>query len=157
MEKQYFQLDGVETNRFINWVRLVFGALCIAVAAGWLFLYPESVKSGITFWISLLFLIGFGLYQINSGMERGRRFIVMENKNIIIKRNSLLPAKTIKSEELEKIFIMPLNIKFVLINKKLIILRMGTTYIDIIKPIQDAVFEFAEKEKIPIEIVSNEI
>ncbi len=155
MEK--FYLDTVDTGKFIRVFQLFFGGLCLTVAIAWLFLYPGSVKSGFSFWISFFFLAIFGIYLINSGIGRGRRFVGINEKKILFKSISLLPTRIINSDEISRIKIYPLNILFIMKNKRNMRVRLGTAYTDTIRPIKDAVANYAHGNKIPVEFEQEEI
>jgi hypothetical protein len=157
MGKRHFSLDSGETHKFIKWFQLLFGIVCLATSIAWLILYPGSMKSGLSFWISFIFLAVFGLFQINAGLGRGREFIEIGEEKIILKKNSVLTSREIRNEEIEKIRIYPLNIVFILRNKKKIMLRLGTTYTDIISPVKESIIEFSSKMKIPVEILKEEL
>ena len=157
MEKHNFPLDSGGTSKVVRWFQLFFGTICLVTAIAWVILYPGSIKAGLSFWISLLFLIGFGIFQINAGLGRGRRFIEIEGNRIIIKKSSLLTPREIGNEEIDNIRIMPLNIVFILKNKRIIMVRLGTTYTDVIKQVKDAILGFASEMNIPVEFVKEEI
>jgi hypothetical protein len=157
MEKINFPLDSGETNKIIKWFQIFFGIICIATAITWLIMFPGSAKSGLSFWISFLFLTGFGLYMINSGLGRGKRFIEISDEMIMIKKISFLPPTEIKCSNLKHIKIMPLSIVFELKSSKKIVLRLGTTYTDGIRPLKDAIIRFADNLNIPFEIGKEEL
>jgi hypothetical protein len=157
MKTRYFSLDSGETHKIVRWIQLFFGILCLATSIAWLILYPGSMKSGLSFWVSFIFLAGFGLFQINAGLGRGRKFIEIGNKKIILKKNSVLPSREIRIEEIENIRIYPLNIVFMLRNKKSIMLRLGTTYTDIISPVKESIIELSTGLNIPVEILKEDL
>ncbi len=152
-----FYLDTSESGRFVRGFQLFFGAVCLVVAIAWIILYPGSVKSGFSFWISFLFLAVFGIYQINSGLGRGRRFIVIDESRIRFKSIPMLPPREIKTDDIERISIFPLNILFVMKNKRNMRVRLGTTYTDVIRPLKDAVASYADGKKIPVEFEQEDI
>ncbi|HNR43442.1 MAG TPA: hypothetical protein PKL65_14520 [Bacteroidales bacterium] len=148
--KKFF-LDPGETGKIIRGFQFFFGIICVVVAIAWLILYPDPVKSGISFWVSFLFLSLFGIYQINAGAGRGRRFIGVGDKSLSLKRIALLPPRSINYDEIIKIEIFPLSIVLILKSGRHITIRLGTTYTDIITPLKDAVAIRAEEMKIPVE------
>lgn len=155
MEK--FYLDAGESGKLVRGIQLFFGAVCLAVAIAWIILYPGSVKSGLSFWISFLFLAAFGIYQINSGIGRGRRYIVIDENRILFKSIPLLPPREINTDEIARIRIFPLNILFVMKNTRNMRIRLGTTYTDVIRPLKDAVASYADEKKIPVEFEQEDI
>ena len=152
-----FYLDTGESGKLVKWFQLFFGAVCLAVAIAWIILYPGSVKSGLTFWISFLFLAAFGIYQINSGIGRGRRYLVIDESRILFKSIPLLPPQGINTDEIARISIFPLNILFTMNNKRNMRVRLGTTYTDVIKPLKDAIARYADEKKIPVEFEQEDI
>ncbi|NMC37702.1 MAG: EbsA family protein [Bacteroidales bacterium] len=155
MKKLY--LDGGDSGKLVRGFQLFFGIVCIAVAIAWIILYPGSVKTGLSFWISFLFLTGFGIFQVNSGIGRGRRFVVFEETRILFKSIPLLPPHEINPDEIERISIFPLNILFTLKNKRNVRIRLGTTHTDVIRPLKDAVAGYAEGKKITVEFEQEDI
>ena len=78
----------------------------------WMIFNIRSVKADSSLWITVLFLSGFGLYQIWAGLGRTSRFIQIGPDKIILKKNSLLPAKEMASSAIKKIEVFPLNLIF---------------------------------------------
>jgi hypothetical protein len=107
METKYFSLSSVENNRLVKIVQIVFGIACIIVAIIWLIFNIRSMKSDGTLWITIIFLIGFGFYQIWSGLGKATRFIQIGSDIIRLKRTVLLPALEIPSETIQKIELYP--------------------------------------------------
>jgi len=68
MEKMYFSLGTSENNRLVKVIQIVFGVVCIAVAIFWLVFNIKSLKADGTLWITIIFLSGFGFYQIWAGL-----------------------------------------------------------------------------------------
>ncbi len=152
MEKQYYSLEPVESNRMTKIFQLTLGILCFIVAIVWVILNINVLKSNGALWITIIFLLGFGYFQINAGFGRATRFIEIGTDKIRLKRNSLLSVTEISTEEIEKIEMYPLNLIFFRRNDKTIILRFGTTYTDKIDPIKDGIMSFASVNSIPLEI-----
>lgn len=156
MEKIRFSLDSGSSNKLIKWFQLFFGIICLATSVASLFIFPGPVKSGLSFWITFLFISGFGLYQINSGVGRGSKFITIGENEIVIKKTSVFPQKKISSGEIERIKVMPLSIIFSMKEGKKNIFRFGTTYSDNINPVRNAIIAFAKEKNIPFEIGKEE-
>ncbi len=154
--KKYF-LDTGESGKVVRGFQLFFGTVCLAVSFAWLILYPGQVKSGISFWGSLLFLSIFGVYQINAGIGRGRRFIGIEEKRISFKSVPLLPPRLIGFDEIGKVEIFPLSIVLFMKAGRKVTIRLGTTYTDMIGPLKDAIATGAEEMNIPVEFKQEEI
>ncbi|MFA5819758.1 MAG: hypothetical protein WC854_10855 [Bacteroidales bacterium] len=157
MEIKYFSLGTSENNRLVNIIRIVFGVVCIAVAIYWFSFNIKSLKADGTLWITIIFLTGFGFYQIWSGLGRATRFIEIAPDYIRLKKNPILPPLKMSSGEIEKIELFPLNLIFFLKSKKRILLRFGTTYHEINEKIKDEILSFAESNKIPLEIIEEKL
>ena len=127
MEKKYFLLSSVENNRLVKIIQMVFGIICIAVAVFWLIFNIRSIKADRTLWITILFLTGFGVYQIWAGLGRATRFIEISSEKIRLKKSIFLPESDIASGEIQKIELFPLNLIFFLKSQKRILLRFGTS------------------------------
>jgi len=156
MEPQFFSLELHEGNRLTRIFQLVFGIICIAVAIIWLIINFNSFKSNSALLITIVFLIGFGYYQINSGLGRANRFIEIDHDRIRLKKNSLLPVQELNAGNMEKIEIFPLNLIFFMRNNKTVILRFGTTFTDKIDTIKKEIMNFAKVNSIPVEINTEE-
>lgn len=151
METGFFSLDGSSGNRFTRLFQIVFGGICLAVAVIWLIINIGEISAAVSFWITLLFLAGFGVFQIRSGLGMATRFIEIGDKRIRLRKSSFLKSKELPAADIEKIELYPLNIVFFLKNRKPEILRFGTTYTDIIDPVRKKTGEFAKQYGIPIE------
>jgi hypothetical protein len=157
METKYFSLSSVENNRLVKIVQIAFGIACIIVAIFWLIFNIRSMKSDGTLWITIIFLIGFGFYQIWSGLGKATRFIQIDSDIIRLKRTVLLPALEIPYETIQKIELYPFNLIFFLKEKKKIILRFSTTYLETNEKVKDEILSFAELNKINIEFVEEKV
>ncbi len=157
MEIKYFSLGTIENTRLIRIFRLIFGIVCITVAIFWITLIIRSLKPNITTWISILFLAGFGFYQIWSGIGHADRFIEIASDCIRLKKNSILPVVDMPADKIEKIEFYPLNIVFFLKSKRRVLLRFGTTYNDIIENVTEEVISFAELNKIQSKVIEERL
>jgi hypothetical protein len=157
METKYFSLGPSENSTFIKFIRFFFGLVCIAIAIFWMIFNISSVKADRTLWISVLFLSGFGFYQILAGLGRTSRFIQIGSDKIILKKNSLLPLRIIDASEIKKIEVFPLNLIFYFHNGGRTILRFGTAYTDNIDPIKSGIEEFASLNKTELETKTEEL
>jgi hypothetical protein len=157
METKHFSLGPSETNTILKIIRVLFGLVCIAIAIFWIIFNIRSVTTDRTLWITVLFLTGFGLYQIWAGLGRTLRYIQIEEDRIFLKKNSLLPVTEIKSADIKKIEVFPLNLIFYLHNGRKTNLRFGTTYTDNIEPVKEQIEVFASLNSIDLELVAEEI
>ena len=157
MEKKYFALSSSDNNKIVKIIQVVFGFVCLAVAGFWLFFNIRAMRSDKTLWITIVFLSGFGFYQIWTGLGKAIRFIEISMEKISIKKTILLPPVILLPENIEKIEIYPLNLIFFLHSKKKMFLRFGTTYQDLNEQIKDEIILFAEKNSIQAEFVEEKL
>ena len=157
MEKKYFNLGTSDDNSLIKTVRIVFGLICILVAVFWVIFNVSYLKNNLTTWVTIIFLIIFGIYQIWSGLGRTRVFIEIGTKLIRLKKNPVLPEKNIAAVDIKNIELYPLSIFLFLKSGKKLTLRFGTTYPEIIDVVKDAVIIFCEKNSISFEIMEEEL
>jgi hypothetical protein len=157
METKYFSLGHSENSSVIKIIRIIFGLVCIAIALFWLIFNIRSVKAEHTLWITVIFLSGFGFFQIWAGIGRAKRFIQISNDKILLKMNSLLPHREVPSLEIKKIEVIPLNLIFYFQKGGKTVLRFGTTYTDNIELIKNEIEEFAIINNINLEIISEDI
>jgi hypothetical protein len=156
METEYYQLGQSESSSFIKFIRVLFGLVCMGIAIYWMIFNITSAKTDLRLWITVLFLSGFGFYQVWAGTGRAARFIQISDDRITLKKNALLGAKQINASEIIKIEVYPLNLIFYFKDGKKIILRFGTTFTDIIDPVKNKTEEFASINSIALEIITEE-
>jgi hypothetical protein len=157
METKYFSFSSVENNKLVKIIQIVFGIVCLAVAIFWLIFNIRSLKADGTLWITIIFLSGFGLYQVWTGLGKATRFIEISSDKIRLKKTVILPAVEITLGEIQKIEIFPFNLIFFLKTKKRIILRFGTTYHETNEKVKHEILSFAELNSINIEIVEEKL
>ncbi len=157
MDKKYFLLGTAEDSRIIKIIRIIFGIVCLIIAAFWIYFNITALKTDSTLWITIIFLGLFGLYQTWAGLGRAVRFIEIGSKSIRLKKNAVLPAMEMEISEIEKIDIYPLNIIFHLKSKKRIMLRFGTTFHDQNEVILDEIINFADSNSIQLEVIEEKI
>jgi hypothetical protein len=152
METKYFSLNSSENNRLVKAIQVIFGIVCFAVAIFWLIFNIGSLKIDVTLGVTILFLSGFGFYQVWSGLGKAKKFIRIGTDKIWLRKNIMLPAVELAAEEIEKIELFPLNLFIFLKSNKRILLRFGTTYHETNEKIIDAILIFAESNSINLEI-----
>jgi hypothetical protein len=157
MEAKYFSLGNSENNQFVKIIRIIFGVVCITVAVYWLNFNIKSLKTDGTLWITIVFLLGFGFYQIWSGLGRANRFIEIAGDYINLRKNPVLPSVKISAAEISKIELFPLSLVFFLKSEKRILLRFGTTFHETNEVIKDEILTFAGRNNIPLEIIEDKI
>ena len=157
MEKKYFLLEAKDNSRIAKAFQLILGILCILIALYWVVFNFSSLKSDSTLWITIVFLTGFGIYEILAGLGKTVKYIEITPENIILKQNSVLPHIALRNSGIDKIEIFPLSIALIMKNRKRDILRFGISNPEIIAPVKDAVVEFADLNNIPVEKMDEEI
>jgi hypothetical protein len=157
MEKRIFLLETRESSGFVRIVQAIFGILCILIALYWVIFQFGSLRADSALWITIIFLVGFGAYQVAAGFGKIKRFVEIGSESVILKQNSFLPAVEMKASVIEKIIVYPVSILFILGNRKKMILRFGMSYTDIIDPVKDAVGKFAAVNGIEVEEMREDI
>jgi hypothetical protein len=157
MEKKLFYLEPKESSKLTKIFQIALGALCIIIAIYWLIFNVQSVKSDTRLWITILFLIFFGIYQILAGTGRTKKYISTETEKIVLKQNSVLPPVELNSMNVEKIEMFPLSIRFRMKNRGNILFRFGLSYPEVIEPVKNEIVEFSNLNKIPLEIRNEEL
>jgi hypothetical protein len=157
MEKKYYTLGVAESNKLVKIIQIIFGIVCFAVAVFWIIFNIRSLKNDGTLWISVIFLTGFGFYQVWSGLGKAARFIEISQEIIRLKKNILLPPVDISAGDIQKIELYPFNLIFFLKTKKKINLRFGASYQETNEDIKDAILVFADENSIELEIVEEKI
>ena len=157
MEDSFFSLEVNRNNRIIRIFQIIFGIICAILAVVWLILNLDSLKSNGTLWLSIIFLLGFAWYQINSGLGKGDKFIEIGQTTLKFKKNSLLPAKELNSSEIRKIEIFPLSMVIFLKSGKKSIMRFGTSYTGNIEPIKRGIENFCSLNELKLEFKKEEL
>ncbi len=157
METKYYPLGPGDNNLLTKIFKIIFGTGCLVVSIFWMVFKFKETDTTISLWVTIIFLAGFGLYQIWSGLGYATRYIELGSETIRLKKNALLPASDIFAGEIENIESRPLNVVFFLRTKRRILLRFGTTYYETNEKIIDEIAVFAEANNIPFKIVEEEI
>ena len=157
MESKFFSLEIRENNRITKVVQILFGIVCVAIAVFWIIFNIRSLKSYGTPWATIIFLMGFGVFQVLSGTGYTAKFIELKENKIILKKNSLLPPVDIFADQIEKVELFPLCLIFIIKPAKRILLRFGVTHPDRIELIKNEIVNFVESNKIQFEIKDEQI
>jgi hypothetical protein len=157
MDKKYFPLSSVENNRVVKIVQVAFGFVCIAVAVFWLIFNIRSMKTYGKLWITIIFLSGFGFYQIWAGIGRAIRFIEISSDTIRLKKTAVFPTVVISASEIQKIEVFPFNLIFILKTGGKNVLRFSSTYHETNEKIKEEIFRFTEINSISIENVEEKL
>lgn len=157
MEKRYFSLEIREDNRLTKIFRIILGLLCCAIAIFWVIYNFTSVKADGTQWITVAFLIAFGVFQIYAGFGLATKFIEFSTNNIRLKKNSIIPKIDISADQIERIELFPLKVQFFLRPGKKILLRFGISDPEKIELIKGEIVSFADSNNLTLEINTEEI
>ncbi len=157
MEKKYFSLGSSQPGPFMKIIRIVFGLISIAVTIAWLILGPESMRSSGTFWITIGFLMLFGIAQIWTGFGKAVRFIEITQDSILLKKDSIFPTVVMNPGDISKVDIHPMKVVFRLKTNKNILLRFGSVYQETNETIKDELILFSDNNNIPFEIVEEKL
>jgi hypothetical protein len=157
METKYFFLGTSENSRLVKIIRIVFGIVCLIVAIFWLIFNIKSLQADGTLWITIIFLSGFGIYQVYSGLGLTTIYIEFDNDSIRLKKNPILSPVEMNAGEIERIELFPMNVIFFLKTRKRILLRFGTTYPETNEKIKDEILRYTNSNKVPIEIIKDEL
>ena len=157
MDKKYFPLSSVENNRAVKIVQVAFGFVCIGVAVFWLIFNIRSMKTYGTLWITIIFLSGFGFYQIWAGIGRAIRFIEISSDTIRLKKTAVFPTVVISASEIQKIEVFPFNLVFIFKTGGKNVLRFSSTYHETNEKVKEEIFRFAEINFISIENVEEKL
>jgi len=157
MEKKHFSLGASEDNKLVKVVRIVFGIACIAMAAYWINFNINSLKTERALWVTIVFLIGFGLYQIWAGAGKAATFIEIGSNMVRLKKNAVLPPEELPVSEIEKIDIFPLSIIFRRKTGKNLLLRLGTVHYETNEKVVTEIISFAGSNNIPYELIEERI
>jgi hypothetical protein len=157
MEKKYFSLEIRDDNRLTKIFKIIFGLLCFAIAVFWLIFNFRAVRADGTLWISVVFLMCFGIFMIYAGIGFATKFIELNTNILRLKKNSLLPVIDLSASQIEKIELFPLKVHFLARSGKKILLRFGISDPDKVDLIKGEIVGFAESNLITLEIKTEEI
>lgn len=157
MEINHYSLEVNKSNKLTRIFQLVFGILCAVIALVWLFMNLDTLKLNKGFLVTIIFLLGFAWFQVNSGLGKGEKFIEIGQEALKLKKNSMFPAREINASDILKIEIFPLSMIFFLRSGKKVLMRFGTTYTDMIVPVKNSIATFCTANNITMEYKNEEL
>jgi hypothetical protein len=157
MEKNYFPLGKMDDSRIVRFLQIIFGVACIGMAIWWISFNLRSSKEDLSLWVTTIFLAGFGSYMIWAGLGKAARYIIVNQTDIIVKKNSFLSPVNLKAIETARIDIYPLSIVFSDKNGRKYLLRFGTVNYETNEKIVDKIIEFAQVNNIQYEVKEEEL
>lgn len=150
MENHIIFLGEREDKPLVRVFVVVFGVMCIFTAGWWavyLIRYPEAES---IFWAASIFLLLFGIYQVYSGFGYARCYIKRGNGNIIIRQNSLLPARKISAGQITKLEVRSYDMVLHMGDSSRLRIKLGLKYPDLGQRVRDFIIDFAETNNIEI-------
>jgi hypothetical protein len=154
MEIKHHSLETRETNMVIKIASVIFGIACIGTACFWVYYNFSSVSSDRSLWVTVLFLSGFGIYLIWTGLGHGYRFIEIGMDRVRFRKNSFLKISDYQNVEISKIEFFPLKVIILLKNGDKNLIRFGVTDIEKIDAIKDDLMKFATDNDIETELIN---
>lgn len=157
MDKKHFSLEIRDDNRLTRVFRIIFGLICFAIAIFWLVYNFRAVKSDGTLWITVVFLVSFGLFQIYAGLGFAAKFIEISTEKIRVKKNSMLQAVDLNADQIEKIELFPLKVQIYTKPGKKTLLRFGISNPEKVEMIKDEIIKFADGNTFTFELKNEEL
>jgi hypothetical protein len=157
METKHFPLGSIETNRFVNLIRIIFGITCIIVSFYWLSFNLKAPKYDGTLWITVVFLTLFGIYLIWAGLGKAYQFIEIGGDRIKLKKSPFLKAVLIETSDIDRIELYPLNVIFFFKSGKRNLLRFGTTFYETNEKIKDELVKFSGRNSIHLDVIEEKL
>jgi small-conductance mechanosensitive channel len=157
MENKYFSLEIRDDNNLTKIFRIIFGLICCAIAIFWVIYNIRSVTEDRTLWITVAFLIAFGVFQIYAGFGLATKYIEFGQSAIKLKKNSLLPVVELTANQIERVELFPLKVVFCQRAGKKVLLRFGISDPDKIELIKAEIINFSDSNNLKLEIISEEI
>lgn len=152
MTEKRISLELRDNNKLVRSIQVIFGLVCIAISVFWL-IYNSNTEGGTgTLWLTLLFLTGFGIFQIYSGLGYAQKYIEFGGKSLKVKSNSLLPVVEMDADDIELAEVFPLKIHLNLKNGKKVLIRLGVTDNEKIDLVKDEITRFVTDYNVPLEI-----
>ena len=150
MKYQYIQLDDKPEKKFVSVFLVIFGFLCLFTSFWWALFLIRVPENENVFWLGTIFLLLFGIYQIYSGLGFAKRYLIIEDKSITIRQNSIMPSKKMLIDSLIKIEVRSMDIKFYLKEDKFFRFRLGLKYPDLGESVKSRIVEWSEEYKIDL-------
>jgi hypothetical protein len=150
MEEHTISLGEREDKLLVRIIIVIFGIMCIFTALWWavfLIKFPDNEK---IFWAGSIFLLLFGIYQVYAGFGFARRYIRIDNTNIIIRQNSLLPPRKIRAGEITQLEIRTYDMVFHINDSSRLRIKLGLKYPDLGQRVRDFITDYAKTNNIEI-------
>ena len=152
MGKKFISLEIRDDNKVIRSVQIIFGVVLILISVYWCIYNLRSVEGKGSLWITLIFLAGFGAFQIYSGLGYARKYVEFNEELIKLKTNSLKPAVEINAAEIRMAEVFPLKVLLILKSEKKVMIRLGVSDTGKTEIIKDEFIRYVTRFRIPLEI-----
>lgn len=150
MEEQTILLGEKEDKPLVKIMVIIFGIMCIITAGWWtvfLVRYPDNES---IFWAGSIFLLLFGLYQLLSGLGYTKRYISRINGGLVIRQNSLLPAKKLEASQLGQLEVRSMDMVLHTHDSSRLRIKLGIRYPDLGQQVKEFIITWAEDNNIEI-------
>ncbi len=150
MDEQTILLGEKEDKPLVKIMVIIFGIMCIITAGWWtvfLIRYPDNEN---IFWAGSIFLLLFGLYQLLSGLGHTKRFIRRTNGELVIRQNSLMPAKKLEASQLKQLELRSMDMVLHSHASSRLRIKLGIRYPDLGQQVKEFVTAWAEDNNIEI-------
>jgi uncharacterized membrane protein YiaA len=151
-----FTLENKVTSPAVRVLQIIFGLTCIFIA-GWWAVYMLSSDGNNGYWIATLFMLGFGAFQIYSGLGHATKYIIIDDRTLIIKKTALARKTILMSGEIKMIEILPLSVNIITRADQNITISFALSIAGTIDNIKDALIAFAKKCSIKAEEKSDRL
>ncbi|MCD4769594.1 MAG: hypothetical protein K8R35_05450 [Bacteroidales bacterium] len=150
MKYEYIRLDDKPDKKFVSFFLVIFGFLCLLTSGWWALFLVRVPENENVFWLGTIFLLLFGLYQIYAGLGFAKRYLIIEETDIIIRHNSLLPAKRLTKDSISKMEIRSMDIKFYINSGNIFKFRLGLKYPDLGESVKARIITWSEENNIDL-------
>lgn len=150
MDEQTILLGEREDKPLVKIMVIIFGIMCIITAAWWtvfLVRYPDNEN---IFWAGSIFLLLFGLFQLLSGLGYTKRYISRTNGGLVIRQNSLMPAKRLEASGLRQLEIRSMDMVLHGHGSSRLRIKLGIRYPDLGQQVKEFVTAWADDNDIEI-------
>jgi hypothetical protein len=149
MDEKRYSIDLHENTKPGKVLKIVMGILCLTIAIWFAYSIAGTRASVGTAWIAIVFLFLFSLWLIVTGLGYTDRYIIINENNIKLRKNILMPPVVFSPSSLSYVEFKPLRIDFAVGEKKVSV-RLGAYYPDQSSAIMQAVEEYCREKGIEV-------
>lgn len=148
MKKIYISLDDHEIKPWLQFTQIFFGIVCFIISGIWIYYMLDGDINVFTFWVATFFLLLFGLFQIYSGAGLSKRFVVFDEKEILLKQSTFGKKIHLLPGQIKSIEIGAAEIIFDRVQGSRIVLKLGLRYFETGETIKEKTELFARENQI---------